>query len=448
MSLDKILSCSGILDSIFVLLESDDLALAAEAGSILRTWTMDSRNARLLYANCFFPKVLNVSGIAVRRVSGIASLKPSEVEVLEHLILSILLVIWAVIEEIPASLPQLNQSKTIELLLSSWGQASFLKADTLLVTLQVGLTVFEDNLSVLSGLQGAQIISLLDKRPFTIEAGHLYLLAQSIIVQVQGKELSAEFLLGLDCEGNFEMLRDILEMLANNATSLVNLGDSGLDRLKALISSLPALKELPEGSVIVRECWGRVFGCINNALLADDRALISIGYRQAIWSWCLRDVIGSPGVPISDALAELLRNCCLLAHGEYAIPYEAADDDMMRGLVENNLKDDTILSNIVSIPALLYNPSFSHADWLNSLILGLFNTERSLTIILALAEVVEELLKHNLLSHKSIQFIEVNYNPIMNELNKFVRSLRNSGEKNARQDELEYIKGVFRALCQ
>lgn len=445
LPLDKIISHPHILDNLYSFIMGDDLLLAAEAASTFRTWTMDSKNTRILYANCFFPKFLGLLPSLIGRINLISSLSLGDVELLEHSLVSCLLTLWAVIEEIPAALPQVNKSCIMDLLIAAWERSMLLKPETTLVTLQVALTTIEDNLSILTPVQSARMSSLLEQQQ-SVE-GHVGLLAKALLSQLQEQDLDAQYLLALDCKGNLEMMRDVLEFLANSASSFARLGDKGIVAFQERIACLPTDKTVLEGNVVAKECWQRVFGCLNNVLMNENGHLISTTVRHQIWTWTIRDVFSS-GFPICESQAELMRNICLLSLNDTPLPYEATDDALVRQVIESNLANDPVLSCIASLPAILFNESFSQADWLNNLLSVLFTPERPMAIILATAEILEDLLKRNILLPATTSVILANRNAVYSELDKYIRSLSSRDEREGRKEELEYIKSILSALRQ
>lgn len=138
--------------------ESESANLCAEAASTLHSWTVcsdfpNSRNicVRRLYANCTLPTLINYLPRATSLVSSLSrSDVPTEEKqkiTIQHLTTSIILVIWAFVEEIPPAIDQLGKNAQGTLgsfVISVLEKRDFLGPSVILPLLSLLLALYDD----------------------------------------------------------------------------------------------------------------------------------------------------------------------------------------------------------------------------------------------------------------------------------------------------------------
>lgn len=416
LPLKQILAADGAPPLLPLLLahiaSSPDTDIAAEAASVLRAWSVDVEKVRLLYAYCIFPKILALLPGALQRLGGISQLSAEQLPNFEHWLASVLLFCWAVVEEIPASLRQVNESALVEVAtkILQDGQ-KWWSQETLLILLRMLLCVTEDNPGLLSQVQAVRLENILQQGYGDPASGaplHLRILATGLAANLREEAADGQlidFFVGclqqvaqLD-DASLELLLDLLELLANRLSeephfdqpspSPSTCWQSLCQRFGAAVSEET---QLPRWI----NCQQRILSCLVN--LAPWSSL-SDAEKQSLWVWTLSDAL--PLVMASaDSQAALLAPCgqllrvlLLQSLEKYALPYTPQDDQRLRALCVESINDDSVISSLLPVVALLNARTgrIDDAVWFAPFVKSLFVEARAGGVILAVAEVVEEL---------------------------------------------------------
>lgn len=326
LALEKLLSNNHILPKILQYFASPNPVLAAEAASTLRAWSSQGeKSVRLLYAHCIFPKVLERLPFLCGWLESLASPSDQDFALFEHYTLSVLLIVWSMVEEIPASLRQLNQSDLVTLAAALLQKRNLLSESTLVVQLQLLLAASEENPDMLLAITATQIEHTLEQ---IVAAGsfstyHPALLSFNLKVQLSLRGPSSsdfDFLVAMLAAfpvetGKLEILSDLLETLANSVSELEGYDADELSRL--IITQTSILWNLEEQDVAF-DCLQRALGCLTNVVTAQPPTASADTIEQ-IWNWGLRDCLNRviERKDILPVLSELLRSIVLFDPAEF-----------------------------------------------------------------------------------------------------------------------------------
>lgn len=418
--LDVLLEKGQILNCLTACMDGEDAGVAAEAASVLRTWTnMSGNRPRLLYAHCLLPKILQQFGKFIPLLENITKLDKGRIVLLEHHLVSILLVCWSFVEEIPASIKQVNESALVLLSCLVLEKKAFLTEDILVVLLQLLLCAVEENESELLREPSMRIRleSLLQRhQQETAMKTHSGLLAFGLFHYITGGFTEADLdpftqLLADEKDLNdLGMLRDLLEILTN-AISELEFTEPKDALASALMRRLSMV--LGQSDEIADECMQRGLNCLMNLILAQPSPL-TYPAIQTVWQWSLRKVLPSREIP-PVAVSELLRNIVLICFGEFRLDFAREDMQLIRGICSSNIDDDALLGNLVSIPAIL-DKDASGLAWMYEMIQVLFDPSRPIRTILAVAEILEELHNRQLVDQSLKEFIESRRTSVLSAL--------------------------------
>ncbi|PJF16576.1 hypothetical protein PSACC_03579 [Paramicrosporidium saccamoebae] len=448
LEMESLLGKSDILPRLLGCINGGDAVVAAEAASVLRIWS--SGNARLLYAHCVLPRMIQLLPACLTTLERISELEKSDVQVFEHFLVSLLLVIWSFVEEVPAAINQINDSPVVSLSCLILERASFLEEETIVVMLQLLLCASEENQEKLyaNAADRVRLEALLQRRTGNLDC-HSAILSFGLL-SVISSECTCENVLQLfsvvEREVSLEMLRDLLEMLTNFISEVEF--ESFQDHFANIL--LAKLAANPEAT----EVMNRGQGCLMNLILAQPAAL-SVEAKQNIWTWALCEALPTAASAVSaidptnpasainaanttSTLAgtcELLRNLLLCSLGEHELKYTMEDIGRLQQICNANIANDSIVANLASIPAILCKEI--DVPWLYSTVYSLFDKSRPLRTILAVAEIIEELTNRDA--------IETSLRNVLKSRRPSVIESCASEMATAGNDEFDYIVSVLDA---
>jgi hypothetical protein len=464
LPLDRILGQTEILESLLATIEgTSNWNLAAEAASVLRAWTTgDARRIRLLYAHCVLPRILALLPMAIEMLNHLYDISKEEVVVREHWLGSLLLAIWAFVEEIPVAIQQLNKNKTIITLLSCaiLDRRILLEESTVILLLQLLLCAQEDNSELFLDTPTAESVrleSLLDGMRATEPPTHAKFLATCILTAIRRETPNLYYVKALfatvealsdkdPSKLNLEWIRDVLECLANMIPE-VEFDGNGV-YLRVLFKVVDKIGNRQDEAALAAGCLQRVFGCALNLLMSSGGVpALDTESKIQLWIWAVGTCVSRVrrmefAKNTMPSLAELLRHCVLASLGdEYSLPYPVECDTQIRECCETMIDVDAVVANLFSIPAILFSAS-TDVSWLVDMVGRLFVKERPLRTILSVAETIEELGKRSLLEPTFIALISDNYRSVIKTCQGELETMDEDTRRD-REDELEYITSTL-----
>lgn len=474
LSLEKILkgASPNILATILELMSGTDLAVTAEAASVLRSWSTDATSVRILYAHCIFPKLLQIipkTLTSLQNISDIGGLHT--LQLLEDFLLSYVLVLWAVVEEIPAALPQLNSSMFVDLVLLMLEKRTFFSLDIIIVLLRTTLCAREDNEALLTDIQQVRLDAHLESMLALDEGGderairksHLALLSGALLKLIRGQPSSMDAIVRLlaglptlpseqdSIVAYLELSSDLFEILANIISDLAELPSSiatqAVGKIIAPLTSLFSADRGPLPLSLLAGCLQRAFACILNLTMSWSETDVRMSGQ--LWEWC-RDqalfFVCDPAemLPALSSLSELMKSLLLsnLAVDHTRPTLNQASLLVIRQICTQYSHDDSVVENLLSIPAILYDSRHPETlIWLNELAGSCFIPGRSWKTTLAVAEVCEELVKYNAMDPHLRKHLETQRTAVLEDLQGQLAHLDEDHD-----DELAYITLVIGSL--
>lgn len=478
LSLGKILKTTGagqksLLDALFELISGPDITVTAEAASVLRAWSTDTSSVRTLYAHCVFPRLLRAIPQTLEMLRQISDIDgTNNLQLLEDWLLSFLLVLWAIVEEIPAALPQLNNSMFVELVLLTLEKRAFLSLELIIILLRTMLCAREDNEALLNDVQRVRLDSYLGSmlgldeladHP-AVRRSHLALLSGALLKLIREEGARVEDVNGLLLmlrnsppsqdellDAHLELASDLFEILANIVSDVYEIPSSiilqAVARVTDVVNTLLALRQRSVSLPLLAGCLQRALTCASNLSMSWPDA--DPKFMRDLWDWCRDQVLPSVCDPVDmlpalSSLAELMRNLLISSLTMKGAPLTLTRPSLLiiQQICTQYSGDDSVVENLLSLPAILYEPGQTETlVWLNEIAIKCAVAGRSWKTILAVAEACEELGKLNALDVRLVRHIATNRNALLRDLRRQLSQLEED-----REDELAYIKQIIESL--
>lgn len=488
LPLETILSRRGqaVLPTILAWMAADDIALAAEAASVLRAWTQEEdradgedddieeqegtdcrvargqANTRRLYAHQVFPHLLSLFSLAVQRLgsAGLVERTREELVSLEHWIGSLLLVVWAILELIPAALNQLPESPLGPLAVMLLERAPFLPTDEARVILLRCLLCAcerhsdDDGLEVFASVDRVRLEAQLE-RIISSPSLNAQLRALSFALRqtLGGAAVTDEhvrFMCQLVATTSVEgHLVDVFEILANYLVEVPSL-DRALtrDTLQLLLEKI-APHSPGEAEEDGRRCLQRALSCLVNLVSSSDE--LDRDMIQSLWTALLGMAQSAATTEDTDAVAMLLagralRNSLASCHadGWYPSVTDAKGfASLVAALLANKEANEEIVSTWASLPAIvLPDLAPSTIAWYQQLVIeSLFRPDRSVGTVIAAVEIVERLASIGVLTDPLRDCLKTNIKPIRQAIRKAAKE----GDEEY-EEELAFIGSTLESI--
>lgn len=215
--------------------------------------------------------------------------------------------------------------------------------------------------------------------------------------------------------------------------------------------SLASLGRIIEQGIVLREdrdldISQRAYGCIMNLFINDN---IPKRAMAPFWCWNLTKILPAlisnfdsfDQTKVLPALGNILKTilqASLSGHLSETLSFTITDATVMQKICQDHLSTDNVLSSYLSLPAIF---GFRDVQWLNGTCIQLFAPSRSLETILAVAEVVEELHKHEELSQPLLAHLRTQRAAVQQSC-----YLKLSPQEGC--DELDYIKDTIAQVLE
>lgn len=439
--LETILSTDrSLISNLYALIKMDDEELVAETMQVFRSW-MSSGNEetiRLLYAHCLFPEVLEQLARTAAKLNSWSTNAPNEqqVRLVENWINSLMIIIWVIVEEVPASLGQLNNKSSLGFLTTLvFEKNSLFKSDTIILMLRCLLCAREDNAELFSDIDTVRMCSLLERLESS-DMPHVQMLAFALNKLMSGQEVTdlditrlGGFIEKAVAEDGEDFLCDTLETMANYLSELSCYdGSAGLlIGLSGLLGKLPLEKN--------EKSLSRVLSCILNLIpFVDILALRTT--VDTIWKIICSVIImdHSHMEMVLNFAAKLMRAIVLAYHqANIQLVCDEHLEKRIMDICENHVKDDELLSALASIPAII--KSNINVKWSIDFVKEqLFKVGRSIGVLVAASEIVERLFSMGRVTFELSSYLCANQE----------RAIKAAANVDC-QEEIEYIRAIIKS---